>query len=78
MTNEELLREFSSLPTDVKSQIERIIERFKSEQTSEAKKKSTATRRTVLRNVGRSRGYEKDPVTWVRHIRETQWNKPRR
>ena len=78
MTNEELLREFNTLPSEVKSQIERIIERFKKDQTAEARpKKKIPLREEPFFGMWADREDMKDPVAWVRHIRETQWNKHR-
>ena len=78
MTNEELLREFNSLPAEIKSKIEQIIERFKSDQkyaTGPSKKKPL--REEPFCGMWADREDMKDPVAWVRQIRETQWNKHR-
>lgn len=80
MTNEELLREFNTLPSEVKSQIERIIERFKKDQTTEARpKKKIPLREEPFFGMWKDREDMKDGgAAWVRKIREEQWNKHRR
>ena len=80
MTNEELVKEFDSLPAEVRKRIERMIERFKGERSSEAK----PTKRKPLREepffgMWKDREDMKEGgAAWVRKIREEQWNKHRR
>ena len=80
MTNEELIKEIPSLPSEIKNQIERIIERFKKDQASE---KKPVVRRPLREEpffgMWKDREDMKDGgAAWVRKIREEQWNKHRR
>lgn len=80
MTNEEFLREFATLPSEVKSQIERIIERFRKDQPSETKlAEKRPLREEPFFGMWKDREDMKDGgAAWVRRIRKEQWNKDRR
>lgn len=79
MTNEELIKEIPSLPSEVKNQIGRIIERFKKDQAAEKK----PVERIPLRDepffgMWADREDMADPVEWVRKIRREHWSPDRR
>ena len=77
MTNEELLKEFVTLPESVKHRIEKIISTFRnhSKQTSGDQVKRTPLREEPFCGMWADREDMKDPVEWVRNIRKTQWDR---
>ena len=74
MTNEELIREITSLPADAKRQIERIVERFKSTQRSDSRlKKQIPLREEPFFGMWADREDMADPVEYIRKLRREQW-----
>ena len=80
MTNEELLKEISSLPAEAKGQIERFIAFLKRKQkTAKPDVPKTSFRDDPAFGMWKDREDMKDGgAAWVRKIREEQWNKHRR
>ena len=79
MTNEELIKEISALPAEIKDQIGRMIERFKKDRAG----KERSVERKPLRDepfvgIWADREDMKDPVEWVRNIRQTAWHRSHR
>jgi hypothetical protein len=78
MTNEELIKEIFSMPTDVRRKIEKIISSFRNrDKTSSTKptKKRIPLRDEPFCGMWADREDMKDPVEWVRNIRKTQWDR---
>ncbi len=80
MTNEELLKEIPSLPSEVKNQIGRIIERFKKEQATEKKPvERRPLREEPFFGMWKDREDMKDGgAAYIRRLRDEQWNRHRR
>lgn len=78
MTNEELIKEITSLPADVKRKIELIIERFKSgKNTDTGRMKQIPLREEPFFGMWADREDMADPVEYIRKLRREQWG-PRR
>ncbi len=79
MTNEELIKEIPSLPSEVKSQIERIIERFRKDQAAEKKPvKRGPLREEPFFGMWKDREDMVDPVEYIRKLRREQWGPDRK
>lgn len=80
MTNEELIKEITSLPADAKGQIERFVVLLKRRQkTTKPEVSNGSFRDEPAFGMWKDREDMKDGgAAWVRRIRETQWNKHRR
>jgi hypothetical protein len=77
MTNEELIKEITSLPEEAKRQIERIIKLFKSGQPSAVdRKKRIPLREEPFFGMWKDREDMKEGgAAWVRKLRREQWDR---
>lgn len=78
MTNEEILREMSTLPIEARRQIERYIDYWKRRNNTDSKTPAKKPlREEEFVGMWADREDMKDSVAWVRKIRQTQWSKLR-
>lgn len=80
MTNEELIKEISSLPSEVKNQIGRMIERFKKDQKAKTNPiKKIPLREEPFFGMWKDREDMKDGgAAYIRRLRDEQWNRHQR
>lgn len=77
MTNEEILREINSLPTEAQRQVEDFIAflrlRYQSAQRSEVAETNLETEEFI--GMWRDREDLRDSTAWVRNARQSHWGK---
>ncbi|MEQ1605988.1 MAG: hypothetical protein ABL999_14075 [Pyrinomonadaceae bacterium] len=80
MTNEELIKEIPSLPSEIKNRIGRMIEQFKKDQAAEEKlEKRRPLRDEPFFGMWKDREDMKDGgAAYIRRLRDEQWNRHRR
>jgi len=72
MTNEDLLREISSLPAEARALIEKYIDSLKKHKPVSVKKRGSFRDEPAF-GIWKDREEMKDSVEWVRNIRKTHW-----
>lgn len=78
MTNEELLREVSSLSDGARRQIEKYVSYLKGKESSKIEEKpKRPLRDEPFFGMWADREDMKDSTAWVRKIREEQWTRNR-
>jgi len=76
MTNQEILGEFLSLPTEAQSQVVSLINFLKQKYIySEPPSQNVDLMNDPFIGMWRDR-QDLSSTTWVRHLRETEWSKP--
>jgi hypothetical protein len=77
MTNEELIREIPNLPREAKLRIEKIINAFRNRSKPPVadRTKTVPLREEPFVGMWADREEMKDPVEWVRNVRETVWDR---
>lgn len=81
MTNEELLKEYSSLPAEAKQKIEQFVARVREQYTAKSQKPKQKLRPLTEEpffGMWADREDMADPVEWVRKIRSEHWGPNRR
>ncbi len=81
MTNEELLKEYSSLPAEAKVKIEQFIAKVReqySAKSNKPKRKLSPLTEEPFFGMWADREDMADPVEWVRKIRREHWSPDRR
>ncbi len=75
MTNEELLREISSLPAEAKIQVERFVAQWTKRVNANENVKKRPLQEEEFVGMWADREDMKDPVEWVRNLRKTHWDR---
>lgn len=78
MTNEEILREITALPTESRQQIENLIASLRQPNIAQtAAKLPTDLTQEPFFGMWRNREDMADSTAWVRNLRQTAWRRQR-